>query len=183
MANLTILLEIGDILKNLLKDKSTVLSENEINFKSPGEIGTGLQKQLSIFLYKIVENSYLRNTEPKPVGTTKMQYPPLILDLYYILIPYTNNNNKATELIILAEVIQTLYDNQILNIDTENDKIKVVPNSLTLDDLNKLWGIFPEKSYKLSASYILTPVRIPSARDPKDITRVIEKDIKYYSMD
>jgi len=188
MGSLTVLRDVNETIKKLLKQNISELSdENSIIFDSPGEIESTTTPRLSVFLYHITENSYLRNREPESVSLTQVQYPPIILDLYYIFTPYAQN--RETELIIIEGLMQTLYDNPVFRDDilqgnlraSGNEEIRVTPNSLTLDELNKLWSTFPNKPFKLSVSYILTPVRIPSGRI-KDITRVVERDISFYSM-
>ncbi len=189
MGSLTVLRDVNETIRKLLKQNISELSdENSIIFDSPGEIESTTTPRLSVFLYNISENSYLRNTEPEPVNLNQMQYPPITLDLYYIFTPYAQN--RETELIILEGLMQTLYDNSVFRGDilqgnlagSGNEKIRVTPNNLTLDELNKLWSIFPNKAFKLSVSYMLTPVKIPSVRK-RDITRVVEKDIAFYSME
>ncbi len=184
----TVLRDVGETLKKLLQENIPELSdEKSITFDSPGEIESTTAPRLSVFLYHIAENSYLRNTEPESVNITQIQYPPITLDLYYIFTPYAQNRDTA--LIILEGLVQTLYDHSVFKGDilqgnlaaNGNDKIRITPNNLSLDELNKLWSIFPNKSFKLSVSYMFTPVKIPSGRK-KDITRVLEKDIAFYSM-
>lgn len=185
MAGFTVLRDVGETLKKLLKDNISELSdESSILFDSPADIEPTTTK-LSIFLYQIVENSHLRNSGPVPINTDKMQYPPLTLDLLYLFTPYAQN--RETEFIILERLMQIFHDKSVLrqemlqgNLMTSgNDEIRVIPNSLTLEELNKLWGTFPNKAFKLSASYMLTPVRIPSERKI-DIKRVEKKDIDMY---
>jgi hypothetical protein len=40
--------------------------------------------------------------------------------------------------------------------------------------MNRLWGIFPNKPYRLSVAYLVAPVKVPSARTVA-IKRVLEK--------
>jgi hypothetical protein len=40
--------------------------------------------------------------------------------------------------------------------------------------MNRLWGIFPNKPYRLSVAYLVTPVKVPSGRIVA-IKRVLEK--------
>lgn len=186
MGSFTVLRDVGFTLKKLIKDNIPELSdENSILFDSPADIEPATTAKLSVFLYQIMENSHLRNIEPVFKGTNQMEYPPLTVDLFFLFTPYAQN--RETELIILERLLQIFHDNPVLKEQvlqgnlkkSGNDEIRVVPNILALEELNKLWGTFPNKAYKLSASYMLTPVKIPSERI-KDITRVIEKDIELY---
>ncbi|MBU0702111.1 DUF4255 domain-containing protein [bacterium] len=182
----TILRDVNETLKVFFRKNISELSEeNSITFDSPSNITTTSSPKLSVFLYHIIENTHLRNTEPTPIGLNQMQSPPLIVDLFYLFTPYAQSSE--TELIILEKVMCMFYDNAILKGEilredlrkTGNNEIRVVSNNLTFEESNKLWERFPDKPFKLSASYILTPVRIPSGKK-KTISRVIEKEIDMY---
>ncbi len=179
-------------MKQLLKGNIPELQEeNSIVFDSPADMEASTAPRLAIFLYQIVENATMRNAARNAApeaGRTKIQRPPLILDLHYLFTPYSQN--RETEFIILERLMQVLYDNPVLrgallqgNLkESGNDEIRVTPTGLSLDELNKLWAVFPNKPYKLSASYLLTPVKIPSAIS-QDITRVRERSIGIHLME
>jgi hypothetical protein len=184
---MTVLRDVGVTLRELVQPKiSGLANPNSVVFKSPADIEATGSTVLSIFLYQIVENGFLRNIEREQIDTTHMRYPPLILDLYYIFTPYAKD--IETELLIMEELMQIFHDTSVLREDmlqgdliaSGNDEIRIIPNNFTFEEINKLWERFPNRSYKLSASYILSPVRIPSAKEPAKITRVIEKDIRVY---
>ncbi len=92
---------------------------------------------------------------------------------------------------IIEKIMQIFYDNSVFademindNLrNSENHAIKIVPDNLSFDDLSKLWERFPDKDFKLSISYVLTPVRIPSGKPMTTITRVLEKDIDMYRLE
>lgn len=185
---MAILRDVGESVKELLHQKIYELSdENSILFDSPADIEATTTPKLSMFLYQIVENSHLRNVEPKPIGIDQMRYSPLALDLYYIFTPFANN--RETEIIILERIMQIFYDNAVIKDEmltvslkeSGNDKIRVIANNLSFEELNKLWERFPNKDFKLSVSYIFTPIKIPSEKPDTRIKRVIEKDIKVYT--
>lgn len=187
MGSFTVLRDVGDTLKILLKENISELSdEGSILFDSPADIVQPVTSaKLSIFLYQIAGNSHLRNAEPETIGTNQMEYPPLAVDLFYIFTPYAQN--RETEFIILEKIMQIFHNNSVLKEQmlqgslnaSGNNEIRVVLNALTLEELNKLWGMFPNKAFKLPLSYMLTPVKIPSEK-AKEFTRVIEKDINLY---
>ena len=182
---MAILRDVGESVKELLHQKISQLSdENSILFDSPGDIEDTTTPKLSMFLYQIVENSHLRNVEHKPIGIDQIRNPPLALDLYYIFTPFANN--RETEIIILERIMQILYDNAVIKDEmltvslkeSGNDKIRIIPNNLSFEELNKLWERFPNKDFKLSVSYIFTPIKIPSEKPDTRIKRVMEKDIE-----
>jgi hypothetical protein len=186
---MAILLDIGDSLRNIIQKKIDELpDENAIVLDSPADIEPNSNTRLSIFLYQIVENSYLKNTEPEYIGIDRMRRPPLFIDLHYLFTPYAKN--RETELIIIEKLMQVFYDNPVLKKEllkgtlkgSGNDEIRIVPNNITFEEINKLWERFPNKAFKLSLSCILTPVRIPSEKPPAVIKRVMEKEIDIYEL-
>lgn len=187
---MTVLRDVSLTLKELLFPNIPEFKEhsNLVVFDSPADIST-TGNLLSIFLYQIVENSSLRNINPEPIDTNQLRYPPLALDLYYIITAY--GTDRETELLIVERLMQIIHDVSVLKggmlkgdlAKTGNTEIRIVPNNLTFEEINKLWERFPNKPYKLSASYIISPVRIPSGKDPMKITRVIERDIDLHRME
>jgi Pvc16 N-terminal domain len=178
MASPTVLRDIGVTVKKLLQS-----SIDELAATSTSSTATDV---LSIFLYQVGESAHLRNVEPSPIGTEKMEYPPVTIDLHYMFTAYAQN--RDTELMILGKLMQVFRRYAVLRGDvlqgalqtTGNDEIRVVPNVLSLDELNKIWSLFPNKGLKLSLSYMLTPVRIPS-ENVIDITRVQQREITVHS--
>ena len=59
-------------------------------------------------------------------------------------------------------------------VEAGNDSVQIMAQALTLEDTNRLWGIFPNKPYRLSVAYLVSPVRVPSSR-LIPITRVKER--------
>lgn len=189
MASFTVLRDVGETLKKMLKPNIPELSEESaMVFDSPADMESSTNARLSIFLYQTAVNSDLKNIGQSPVGEDKMQNPPLILDLSYIFTPYAQH--RETELIIMERLMQVFHDNRVLKGDvlqgtlkeSGNNEIRVYSNSLTLEELNRLWGTFPNKAFKLSASYLLTPVIIPSATQI-GVDRVKQKDLSMYRKD
>jgi hypothetical protein len=117
-----------------------------------------------------------------------MHHPPLLVDLHYLFTPYAKN--RETELIILERIMQIFYDNPVLKNEqlkgslrkSGNDEIRIIPNNVSFEEINKLWERFPNKAFKLSVSSILTPVLIPSEKPPVMIKRVKDTEIDVYKM-
>ncbi len=188
--SMAVLRDVGETLKNLLVGKTIPnLSNDGIVFDSPADITAAKDAKLSIYLYRVVENSHLRNVEPAQIGLDKMQSSPLTLDLYYLFTPFCKD--ITTELIILESLMQIFYDYSVLKgglledslKESGNDEIRIVPNNFTFEETSKLWEGFPNKDFKLSVSYILSPVKIPSGKPITTITRVIEKNIDMYMLE
>ena len=117
------------------------------------------------------------------VDNSHFQPAPLALDLYYLITPYYHDD-KTMEKVILGKVMQILYDNRILTGTDLHDigsdeEIKVLFNPISLDDLTKIWSAFQEVAYRLSVSYLVSPVRIDSMKSIK-VSRVMSKESGYY---
>ena len=177
MANgeLTLIKDVSNSLRNLLSINITELSNTDsIVLDSPGDISSPPTPfGLSIFLYQISENPFLKNQDYQyvPPESSNLFAPPLALNLYYLLTPYAKD--RDSEQLIMTKMMKTLYDNRVLTgtaigdnlLDSGNSEIKIVFHNLSLSDLYNLWGVFSGKSYKLSISCILTPLLIPSAQE------------------
>lgn len=186
---MAILLDIADSLRHLIqKNIDELPDENSVVLDSPVDIEPNSNTRLSVFLYQVVENNYLKNIEPEYVGRDRMQYPPLLVDLYYLFTPYAKN--RETELIIIEKLLQVFHDNAVLKKEllkgslkrSGNDEIRIVPNNVSFEEINKLWERFPNKAFKLSVSCILTPVRIPSEKPLAVVKRVIRKEIDIHEI-
>ena len=184
MSDFIVIGDIGETLKKLLEDDPWlgISPKPEIIFKSPKEIKDdgGSTNKVSIFLYQILENPYLKNEELQRIDDTHLQPPPLSLDLIYLVTPYSEE--KTQEKIILGKVMQIFHDNAILigtvlqgDLSGTDEEIKLLFNPISLDDLTKIWSAFQEVAYRLSVSYMVTPVRIDSTRGI-NIQRVVSKE-------
>ena len=120
------------------------------------------------------------------MNPARLKNPPLSLDLFYLIIPFGNSENRQ---IILEKVMQLFHDFPILDkpllsddlVNSGNHELKILLNELTADDMNKIWSLFPNKSYRLSISYMITPLMIPSSRTiERAVSRVLIKDSQYY---
>jgi Pvc16 N-terminal domain len=166
-------------LSNFLK-----IREEDIIFDSPADLDSIPDSGLTIFLYRIMENPHLKNQDLTPelfTNPVKLRGPPLALDLNYLIIPFGNSENR---LILIEKVMQLFHDfpifeSSLLNedlINSGNKEIKIYLNEFSMDEVNKIWTLFPNKPFRLSLSYIVSPLLIPSSRFEKEsYSRVISK--------
>jgi hypothetical protein len=185
---LTLIKDASNSLRNLLSSKITELNgTGSIVLDSPGDISSPPTPfGLSIFLYQITENPFLKNQDYQymPPESSNLFAPPLALDLYYLLTPYATD--RDSEQLIMTKMMKTLYDNRILTgaalgdnlLDSGNNEIKIVFHNLSLSELYNLWGVFSGKSYKLSISCILTPLLIPSGQETS-IPRILSSSKEF----
>src|SRR6266542_4670200 len=72
---------------------SKFTSINAISLGSPAQLAGGdldvSQVLLSLFLYQVLPNPSLNNRPLIPYGVGRQVYPPLSLDLFYLLTPFS----------------------------------------------------------------------------------------------
>lgn len=191
MSDFTVIGDVGETLKKLLEDDpwTGIMPKPEITFKSPKEIeeAGGNTNKVSVFLYQIHENPYLKNEEPLRIDDANLRIPPLVLDLLYLVTPYSDD--KTQEKYFLGKVMQIFYDNAVLSgtalqgtLSGSDEEIKLLLNTLSLDDLTKIWSAFQNVGYRLSLSYLVTPIKIDSTREP-GVRRVVSKEMGHSYME
>lgn len=160
-----------DLLKANLTDIPT-----QIALASPKNPGTNL---LTLFLYRVVENPELKNADRllRPAngnGGFIEQSPPLTLDLYYLLTAYALADPLQAHA-ALGRAMRVFYDNGILHGSllhtdnpgtglTEDSVLRITLDPITMEELSRIWGVFPDTPYEISVAYLVTPVPIESAR-------------------
>lgn len=180
MSDYTAIADVGETLVELLRGNMQGLPADSIALVSPGEIEGKDNIRLSLFLYHIEENIYLKNQEMEKIGSSVLKAPPLALDLYYMLTSYPSpgiqdrTERTEDEHSILGRAVQVLHDNLVLtgsvlkgSLSASDTVLHVMVTSLSLDDMTKIWSTFKEKSFRPSVCYLVTPIKIESLREKK----------------
>ena len=164
---------------NFQKPQITFDSPRDIQDRPPGE------NTLCIYLYQISENVYLKNHEPERTEENSFSFSPLFLDLYYLIVPYSNQ--RRDEKIMLGTVLQLVANHPVLterllygDLSKQDRVIRLLLNSLTLDELTKIWSAFQTTGYHLSLGYLVTPVPVEIALE-NTFQRVVSKEMQYCS--
>lgn len=169
---------VSESLRSLIRAHIPELSgEAAVVFESPSEIEAHGENKLSLYLYQLEINPYLRNSPPTltRVGAKdgspnalQMQAAPLVVDLLYMMVPYARS--AELELVLVDKLVRLFHDIPRLHGDwlhptlrlTGNENIPIVPDFTNFERLHNIWSGFPGKAYKLTKLYTLSPVRIPS---------------------
>ena len=156
---------------------SIIEGEDKIDISSPDDTSA----KLSIFLYKISENTDLKNQNFE-IKDDEIKGNPIFLNLFYLITPNTKDN--ISDHIIMGKIIQIINDNPIPeNEYFQKNGLKLLLNPLSIDDLNKIWSMTANsKPYKLSISIEITPLKIESMKT-ETITEVKEVELKFKSKD
>jgi uncharacterized protein DUF4255 len=182
MSDYTVIGDVTSTVLTLFKNNTGgLLPLDRITTASPADISDDTQPLLSFFLYQIIENPHLKNEGMLETDAGLLRYPPLALNLHYLLTAYASS--RETEHQILGRAMQILHDNAILrgsllqgSLASTFEEVLVAINALTLDDTNKLWSLFSSKPYRLSVSYRLSTVLIDSTRE-RAAGRVIQRSL------
>jgi hypothetical protein len=196
MLSYTTIADVGLTLIRLLRENMGDLLADVntgIVLLSPADVKTeGSQDiRLTLFLYHVVESASLRN-QPYAVETsTESRVPPLSLDLYYMLTSYPSqaeldlSDRILGSQRILGRAMRIFYDNGILSgpalqgrLASTDEELRITLNPITLEDLTRVWSVFPDTAYITSVSYLVTPARIRSERTERG-QRVVSKEMNH----
>jgi hypothetical protein len=191
MPDYTAIADVGDALIDILRENmGDLIPADSIVMASPGEIDSKNNVRLSLFLYQVAQNAHLRNQEMEKIDAEKLKYPPLALDLFYMLNSYPSEGivdrteRTKEEHSVLGRAVQILGDNSIIkgsalkgSFAGDDDELHVSTGHISLDDLTKIWSTFQETPFRPTACYMVTPVRIESAREMEG-KRVLERKIE-----
>jgi hypothetical protein len=149
--------------------------------------GDDSRNQLNLFLYHTAPNTAWRNMNiPQRVRPGETGFPPLALNLHYIITAYGQENNELVAHLLLGMAMGILHDHAILDRDEvetafalsdlhkQIERIRLNPQSISLDETSKLWTGF-QAEYRLSAAYEASVVLIDSLRPSKTPLPVLRR--------
>jgi Pvc16 N-terminal domain len=160
----------------------------DIVFTNPVETARQSANRLSLWLYQITENEFVKNQPllraerngDRGVRATA-QFLPLALNLFYLVTPFATVGapDPPADQILLGKTMQVLYDNAVILLrdptpqETVMEELRVIFCRLTLEELTRIWEALQEP-YRLSVCYQVRVTRIDSQRR-LDQTRVVER--------
>jgi hypothetical protein len=185
---------VNTTLYNILRESLQPLGPDlNIIFGSPAdEDGSAdTTAKLSVFLYNIMEDPFSRNRPDELRGGNRLLSfkPPLAVNLYYMLTPFsgpsgsTDTNNvrirvQAHNMIALA--MRAFYNNAMVSPryfppDTTlgESHVRISSVQMNLEEITKIWSSF-NKPFRLSVCYEVSIVRIQSEETPKEVS-VVER--------
>lgn len=150
--------------------------------------GANAPNQINLFLYQTMPNGAWRNMDiPRQVRPGETGHPPLALNLYYLVTAYGENDDDVKGHRLLGRAMSILDDFPVLGSDEINqilltesglreqvERVRITPQSLSLDELSKLWTTF-QTQYRISAAYQVSAVLIESTRPTKAPLPVLKR--------
>lgn len=151
--------------------KAIIGTEQQISTEPPFKLvkDTDADKNyLSLYLYRVAENAEMKNRALIPQSANQLQYPPLALNLSYLVTPLTNSADNDQRL--LGKVMQILHDNTTLAgaalrgvLQGTDAELRIVLGAVSIEDMTKLWSA-TLRPYRLSVAYDVRVLYIDSAR-------------------
>jgi len=125
----------------------------------------------SLFLFLVEPNRDLRNSDAFTTGDSSPFSGPaepikaIPLDLRFLISVFrtTGSGDQAdpNELLRLGEIIAAIEDQPFLTeTAVPGQTVRLTLEPASMDDLNRIWGVFPEDSYQTSVIYLATPVYV-----------------------
>ena len=191
MSSYRVISEVSEALRTVLWNEfdaddefDAVTNEQQIVFKNPTETIRDSTNRLSMWLYHITENEFVKNQpmlrDIRGNGHDTLRFPPLALNFFYLMTPL--GLTGELEQLILGKTMEVLYDNAIIVVENPDDDIaeelRVIFCRLSLEELTRIWESLREP-YRLSVCYQVQVMRIDSQRRPSH-ARVVEKSHDYF---
>ena len=152
-------------------------NEQAIVFSNPTQTARDSANRLSLWLYQITENEFMKNQPPdRRTGGNGFQVTPMAFNLFYLVTPFATDGES--DHLLLGKTMQSLYDNAnvLLRKDTPQvaEELRIIFCRLTLEELTRIWEALREP-YRLSVCYQVRVLRVESERKLEQ-ARVVERN-------
>jgi len=171
-------------LQNLLTDVTPNVTTQPPSVARNG--GNG--EQINIFLYSTHYNSAFRNAPmPHQSRNGERSPPPMPLVLKYLITSYGLNDDDISGQQLMGHAMSMLHDHPLLHksdiegitpdsrLHEQLERVRITPDTLSLDDMSKLWSSFQSAEYRLSVAYEVSAVLIESSRPAKTPLPVLQR--------
>ncbi|HFE32021.1 MAG TPA: DUF4255 domain-containing protein [Gammaproteobacteria bacterium] len=170
-------------LQHLLSGVATTVTT-----QPPSAARSGTGEQLNIFLYSTHTNSAFSNAPLPGRGRSgESSPPPLPLVLKYLLTAYGNNDDDISGQQVMGRAMSILHDHPLLGptditgvtpdseLQQQVERVRITPDTLSLDDMSKLWSSFQSAEYRLSTGYEVSVILIDSTRPSRTPLPVLKR--------
>lgn len=184
MSNATAIGLVSASLRTLLLNELGLTPMPKVTVLAPDEAGD--TPRLNLFLYRVMEHTFLRNQDwaPAPGDPQRLAAPPLPLTLTYLLTPYAPNdpltgNSAAHQL--LGAAMRVFYEfpeipEQYLEpgLIGAKERLRIVGDTFDPEALGRLWTTFTQP-FRLSVAYQVSPVQLDVAAAPRPLPRRVAR--------
>jgi hypothetical protein len=175
----------------LLNPVSQAVASATVGFSRP-DAGNAMTPLVNIFLYQVTPNAAYRNGDAPTRGVDGrlVQRPQAALDLHY-LFTFHGNDAQLEPQRLLGAVVAALHAQPLLStqnianavtifgflagsgLENQIERVKFTPTALSLEEFSKLWSVFFQVEYSLSAAYQASVVLIESDLTPQSAPPVM----------
>jgi hypothetical protein len=190
MSSYKIILEVSRLLHDTLwngfagDDALTqhVPNAEAIVLMNPADTAQQSNRRLSLWLYQVQINEFLRNQPLArvPQHDDTVQFPSLVLNLFYLLTPQTNS--VEGDQMVLGRSMQIFNDNATLLLRSAEqpgtaEELRISMCQRDLKELAEVWYAL-QQPYRLSVCYEIRLTRIDSLRTERT-GRVKERSAEF----
>ncbi len=176
MSSYKVILEVSKLLqatlwKGFASDNALtqyVANQDAIVLLNPADAANQANHKISLWLYQVQQNEFLRNQPPLrvPQHDDQIQFQPLTLNLYYLLTPSTES--VEGDQMVLGRSMQIFNDNAILLLQSQEDpgvsqELRLSMCQRDLRELAEVWEAL-QQPYRLSVCYEIRVTQIDSTR-------------------
>lgn len=166
--------DVGETLIELLRTALAVslpsIPSQQIDLMSPAE--KSANTRLTLFLYSVAPTAELRNEMEIPGNTIDDEPVSMPVDLYYLMTTFSplaepSARNLDAQL-LLGNAMRVFFENGILTGSAlkgnlpRDEELRLTLQPVTVEDLTRVWSVFPDTILQTSVSYLVTPVRLRS---------------------
>lgn len=157
-------------MENRLKAALVAASSTGTTYVGPLDDRQAANASLILFLYRVQPNMSLRNTDhrvgPASSGGSDRSFAnALPLDLHFLLtVGPRTEAGEPESLRLLGYAMQALNDDSLLApSQVGGEAVRITLDSVSVDEMGRVWSLFPTVNYRTSVLYLATPVWIDPA--------------------
>lgn len=157
-------------LQDAVNQTDGAIAQTLVTTRRPGAGDPGSQPQINVYLFQVTPNPYLRNLhEPWRVDGRQVEQPATALDLFYLLsftgsedidrlepqrlLGIVTNALNVNATIVETDLQPTGAGTKPAPIAAPTTSVQLTPHSLTVEEMSRLWAMFPQAPYQLSVCY------------------------------
>jgi hypothetical protein len=168
---------IADVTEALRGLMEQAMGDDSVYVGAPNRNDVG-NHRASLFLFHIEPNAELRNerrfTEPpriEPASQSVGQSNALPLDLRYLITVFRRTGEGGVgdpnELTSLGQIIRILHAEPTLTgTRIPNQTVRITLEPYPMEEMSRVWGLFPNDSYRTSVVYLASPVFVDAGAVP-----------------
>lgn len=180
MSASTAISDVTRTIEGLLRDEQRPAGLFDVSLTSPADerVNQGMRPRVNVYLFRVIENENAKNQHWTAAGETTLVYPPLRLNLFYVLTPFADN--LLDEHRVLGEAMRVLHDNGMVEparlagaLAHGDEELKIDLCKFNIEEQTRIWEAL-DRAYRLSICYEARIITIDS-RIERTVGRVTEK--------